>query len=354
MNIKKMGALLALATAFTALKAKSETSSPDVMRDVFEKPVISAVAAGDMLYTLRPDAALEEKTSSKITINGVEYEGVETTTNSYPIQVQGENIGFAFNFGKGSSFPGLSSMAYNAERDELYFGLNASTSSVFKITNASQQGRMTLAAPKEEKLRNENRDDAGLSSVISPSLISFGDWLLAFQEEQDKLFTCAYHINGVINHRSNISNSIEPKFHTQDDKNLYISNGSTTGKISKENPTSMEIIDSISTVGLATLNGNLYHANGTSIYENGEQKTPTVYNTMIHSNTNTINHIASDGEMLFVAVENELTTPVMSGFVNGTVIRYIEKADKVIPSKNGVHAIRNNQMRFYSNAQLSR
>ena len=56
MNIQKVGVLLAMAAVFSASKAKSETTSPDTMRDGFEKPVISAVSTGDLVYTPRPES----------------------------------------------------------------------------------------------------------------------------------------------------------------------------------------------------------------------------------------------------------------------------------------------------------
>lgn len=352
MNIQKVGVLLAMATVFSASKAKSETTSPDTMRDVFQKPVISAVSTGDLVYTLRPDAEMDVTTMIPTNIHGTTVQMPVTETQKYPIQVQSEGMGFAFNFNKDGKCPDFSSMAYNAERDELYFGLDTETNSVFKITNASQQGLLTQKTLKEEKVRNANSVDAELSNITSPYLISFGDWLLAFEKGDD--FMTSYHINGVINFRyDNVS--ITPKYHTQDKDYVYISNGSSTGKISKGNPTSIETLSSITTVGLASAKGNLYHANGTELYENGILKTPNIiYNSMPYDNTNTINHIASDGKLLFIAVENKLSTPIMGGTVGSTNIRYIEKADKIIPANNGAWVIRKNQMRFYSNSQLSR
>lgn len=362
MNIQKVGVLLAMAAVFSASKAKSETTSPDTMRDVFEKPVISAVSTGDLVYTLRPDAQMEVETLKwEIGSDGKPVQVKDTETQKYPIQVQSEGTGFAFNFNKDGKCPDFSSMAYNAERDELYFGLDTETNSVFKITNASQQGLLTQKTLKEERLRNANSDTAKLSDVTSPYLISFGDWVLAFQKDpmsldntpDDDNYASVYHINGIVNGNTSIQKTIWPKYHTQDKNYVYISNGKTSQKINKEKPDTVESIGSIPTVGLAVVNGNLFHAKGTDIYENGVLKKPSIYNSMIHTNTNTINHIASDGNMLFVAVENKLSNPVMSGTVNDTVIRYIQ-ADKIIPANNGAWAIRKNQMRFYSNSQLSR
>ena len=354
MNIQKVGVLLAMAAVFSASKAKSETTSPDTMRDVFQKPVISAVSTGDLVYTLRPDAEMKVETLEwEIDSNKQPIQVTKTETQKYPLQVQSEGTGFAFNFNKDGKCPDFSSMAYNAERDELYLGLDTTTNSVFKITNASQQGLLTKKTLKEERLRNANSEDAKLSTIISPYLISFGDWVLAFQNKRDIYTASVYHINGIINGNNNKESPIMPKYHTQDNENVYISDGNTTAKINKEKPDTVESIDSIPTVGLAVVNGNLFHAKGTDIYENGVLKKPSIYNSMIHTNTNTINHIASDGNMLFVAVENKLSNPVMSGTVNDTVIRYIQ-ADKIIPANNGAWAIRKNQMHFYSNKQLSR
>lgn len=152
MNIQKVGVLLAMAAVFSASKAKSETTSPDTMRDVFEKPVISAVSTGDLVYTLRPDAEMKVPVTNTETN---EYGFVKTETiietQKYPLQVQSEGTGFAFNFNKDGKCPEFSSMTYNAEKDTLYLGLNASTSSVFKITNASQQG---LLSKKHSKKKN--------------------------------------------------------------------------------------------------------------------------------------------------------------------------------------------------------
>ena len=61
--------------------------------------------------------------------------------------------------------------------------------------------------------------------------------------------------------------------------------------------------------------------------------------------------------MLFVAVEDTLSSPIEKGqFINNNAFiqtRYVQ-ADKIIPANNGAWVIRKNQMRFYSNSQLSR
>lgn len=147
-----------------------------------------------------------------------------------------------------------------------------------------------------------------------------------------------------------------PKYHTQDKDYIYISDGSSTAKINKENPIFIESVSTKETVGLAVINGTLYHANGTKLFIDGSERNLMIGTETI--NTNTINHISSDGEKLFIAVKNNLSMPVLSGITTdktGSLVptRYIQ-ADKIIPANNGAWAIRKNQMHFYSNTQLSR
>ena len=133
MNIQKVGVLLAMAAVFSASKAKSETTSPDTMRDVFEKPVISAVSTGDLVYTLRPDAQMEVETLKwEIGSDGKPVQVKDTETQKYPLQVQSEGTGFAFNFNKDGKYDYIKIITHHRRRSGLVLqrGLNCNIANI--------------------------------------------------------------------------------------------------------------------------------------------------------------------------------------------------------------------------------
>lgn len=349
MNIQKVGVLLAMAAVFSASKAKSETTSPDTMRDVFQKPVISAVSTGDLVYTLRPDAQLEIPTTKLEIVDNKVVEKETTEVQKYPLQVQSEGTGFAFNFNKDGKCPDFSSMAYNENSDTLFIGLNGNTNICYTLDKASQRDKLSAKKLSEKNLMDSSENKA--SFMDTPLyMISYDNTLLAFIKNT-KIGMRTFQINGDLKIQKTVFlNAFKPEFDCQTENYIYISDGEKTAKINKKNPSSIDIVEQPTSFvsGMTAIKDQVIFTNGNIIYSDFIERLSGIEN--IHS-------ITTDGKTLYVAADTNKSTTVTSSAISTQNIptKIITGTKKIIPYKKGVVCVKgNNTMLFLSTNELTR
>ena len=350
MNIQKVGVLLAMAAVFSASKAKSETTSPDVMRDVFEKPVISAVSTGNFVYTLRPTAEMKVETLEwEIDSNKQPIQVVKTETQKYPLQVHGENSGFAFNLNKDGKCPDFSSMAYNQNSDTLFLGLNGKTNICYTLDNASTERKLSKKILSEKKLMDASENIA--SFMDTPLyMISYDNTLLAFIKNT-KIGMRSFQINGNLKIQNTVfNNAFKPEFDCQTQDYIYISDGKQTAKINKKNPSSIDMVEQPTKdiTSMTAVDDKIIFSSGNIIYGSklGIQL----------SNVTEIHAMTTNGKTAFIAVDEDKTLSSYTSTINDNIPAVIVTGvKKVIPQEKGLVGIKkDNTLIFLQNKQYTR
>lgn len=350
MNIQKVGVLLAMAAVFSASKAKSETTSPDTMRDVFQKPVISAVSTGDLVYTLRPDAEIRVPvTNTETNEHGFVKTETIIETQKYPIQVQSEGTGFAFNFNKDGKCPDFSSMAYNENSDTLFLGLNGKTNICYTLDKASTENKLAKKTLSEKNLMDAS--ETSHTFIDTPLyMISYDNKLLTFSKNS-KIMMRSFTINGNLKAGETVSSGLfQPKFDCQTSDFIYVSDGTQTIRIDKNNCKTIETVEqpTQNITSMTSVDDKVIFSSGSIIYGSklGIQL----------SNVNEIHAMTTDGETAFIAVDKDKTLSSYTSKINDNIPAVIVSGvKKVIPYNKGLVGIKkDNTLVFLHNNQYTR
>ena len=353
-KMNKWVSLFAMMGAMMASESKGK-DSVDVMEEVFgqERVAITEIDGVTVSLTDGEYSRKIEVPNILTTTDGqVITNGTKEANCYYPILREANGQGFASGY---TEVPKFADIAINKDRKEIWASAEGTTNTLFKIslegisTNNMFGSSMAI---QPELLRNSITNDQDIAQVKADKLITFGDWILTFGQKKNAANTKVFHINGVANNRTSFS-SIIPTTHCETADKLYMTDGSRTVWLDKNNPTNgIKNVETTATdeiVGLAALKGTLYQATSTAIYKESDNVltkgilySKKTGSAVMPFNTNCM---TADGSCLIISYNSNEKFEVEECSLDGKDdVLAVKGASKVFATQNGIQALVNNKL----------
>ena len=363
-KMNKWVSLFAMMGAMMASESKGK-DNVDVMSEVFGQERVAMTEIDGVTVSLtKGERSITNTVPNMVEMpdGGMIQYGTKEVVSYYPILREANGQGVANGY---TDMPKFADIAINKDRKEIWASAEGNTNTLFRIslkgisTNNMFGSSMAI---QPELLRNNNSDDAGIAETKADKLITFGSWILTFNnaepvdETMPVLNTKIFHINknGSINAQEQPFSTIVPITYTETADALYMTDGSQTVALDKNNPTAgvSNVVTTATSgiVGLAALNGTLYQATSAKIYNGSEGvlSEPVVKDGKIkydEVDLIKINSLATYGESLIVSYNAEADVVVSDLLLNKNVpVIAIQGASKVFATQNGIQALVNNKL----------